>query len=264
MSPTHSAMSSDAYKSVANSLRVLVVYDGPLAQQRVEKMLARIRGRFSGKLRFDSTFRCTDEVLNPLEPTDATLVELLILATECSAALSLESLCRLAGLLAALKVNDGALALLTGDNVPRQMDTLLLERCLGVHAERRGVPFIRGRLTRLGCPGCTVTLAKPARGRSGSPPQRRDRNDSPANSFRIEKQVVSCTTRRAARGFVRKMIALYRAQSPYQLPDEFRTRLHQSIAQHWMEKQKSGDVRGYIKPARCSIQHALSFSRQQR
>lgn len=236
----HSTIPLDGRASVAKNLRVMVVYDGPLARQEVEGMLARIGGRFSGELHFDSTFRCTDDVLNPLEPTEATLVELLILATECSAALPLELLWRLAGLLPALNVNDGALAVLTGDNVPRQMDTLLLERFLGVHAKCQRVPFIRGRLAGLGCPGRTVTLAKSVSGRSGLPRSHRDSSRSPASAIQIEKQMLGSTPHRAGTGFVRKMIALYRALPTYELPDAFRIRLHQSLAQRWMEKQGPG------------------------
>lgn len=90
------------------------------------------------------------------------------------------------------------------------------------------------------------------------PPNHPDSNRSPASAIQIEKQILGSTSPRAGAGFVRKMIALYRALPPYELPDAFRTRLHQSLAERWMEKQGSGDVRDHVKPARSSIRHALS------
>lgn len=238
----HSAISPNVRESHAKTLRVLVVYDGPFVRKRVEKMLARIEGRFPWGLRFDSTFRRTDEVPDPLvrfEETDAIGVELLLLATECSAVLSPELLSWLKGVLPTLRVNDGAFAVLTGANVPRQMDTLLLEWFLSIHAERLRVPFIHGHLTGLGCPGSKVTPAKPARGRSARPSCQPHGNKAPASSIQIKKRVEGRTNSRAGAGFLRKMVALYRAQPPYELPEEFRAWLHQSLAQRWMEKQGS-------------------------
>lgn len=122
--------------------------------------------------------------------------------------------------------------LMTGDSVFRQMDALMAERG---HAERLSVPFIRGHLRGLGCLGSGVTPARVGRGRSAFLRCQPAGNNGPASLLRIQKQAAERTLDRTVTGFLRKVITLYRAQPPSELSSEFRTRLHQSLAQRWIE-----------------------------
>jgi hypothetical protein len=59
------------------------------------------------------------------------------------------------------------LALMSGTNVPRRLDVLLVEGFLRAHSQRVGVAFFSGCLPGLGCPGCGTPKREKA-GRSGA------------------------------------------------------------------------------------------------
>ncbi len=144
-------------------LRVLVVHDSPGARKHVEQVLKRIRGRLGADLQITCEYQRVERVSHSEGETKPQRIELIFLATGCSATLPPEALVSVTSLLPALRANHGALALLSGTNVPRRLDALLVESFLRTHAHRLGVAFFSGVMPGLGCPGCGT----PERARSG-------------------------------------------------------------------------------------------------
>ena len=166
-------------------LRVLVVHDGLRARKRVAGLFTRIRGRLGADLRMTCAYQRFDELRHRDGRTRTARIELVLLAASCSATLPPETFAAVTSLLPSLKANHGALAFLSGTNVPRQLDVVLVEQFLRTHSRRAGVAFFSGCMPGLGCPGCGASKQeKPggprtkrfcvlhAPGASGHPPAR--------------------------------------------------------------------------------------------
>lgn len=138
----------------AEPLRVLVVHDSLGARKRVERLLLRIRSRLVADLRMACVYQRLDELRHWDRRTKSPRIELVFLAASCSTTLPHETLAGVTSLLPAVKANHGALAFLSGTNVPRQLDVVLVEQFLRIHAQRSGVAFFSGCMPGLGCPGC--------------------------------------------------------------------------------------------------------------
>ena len=151
----------------AEPLEVLVVHDGLRARKRVEQVLRRISGHLAGGLRMACAYQRLDELRHRDGRTKAPRLELVFLAVSCSATLPHETLVGVTSLLPSLKANHGALAFLSGTDVPRQLDVVLVEQFLRAHAQRAGVAFFSGYMPGLGCPGCG-TPKREQPGRSGA------------------------------------------------------------------------------------------------
>jgi hypothetical protein len=151
----------------AEPLRVLVVHDSLGARKQVERLLMRIRGRLGADLRMACDYQRIDQFRHREERTPARRIELVFLAAGCSATLPHEALAGVTSLLPTLKASHGALALLSGTNVPRRLDVVLVEQFLRTHAQRAGVAFFSGCMPGLGCPGCSTPKRDKA-GRSGA------------------------------------------------------------------------------------------------
>ncbi len=146
------------------ALRVLVVHDSLGARRRVERLLNRIRDRLGADLRMTCDYERVEQFRHREGTARPRRIELIFLAAGCSATLPHEALAGITSLLPALKASHGALALLSGTNVPRRLDILLVEEFLRAHTQRMGVAFFSGCMPGLGCPGCGT----PKRAKAGT------------------------------------------------------------------------------------------------
>jgi hypothetical protein len=135
-------------------LEVVVLHDGFRARKRVEGLLLRMSGGFGPGLRLICAYQRIGEPFGDQGTTRSPLIRLVFLAASCSATLPPETLASVTAWLPALKANHGALAFLSGANVPRQLDVAMIERFLCAQSERAGVAFFSGCMPGLGCPGC--------------------------------------------------------------------------------------------------------------
>lgn len=148
-------------------LGVMVLHDGFRARKRVEGLLLRMSGGVGPGLRLTCAYQRIGEPPGDQEITRSPLIRLVFLAASCSATLPPETLAGVTSWLPALKANHGALAFLSGANVPRQLDVAMIEQSLRAHSERAGVAFFSGCMPGLGCPGCgSPKRPKPERSRA--------------------------------------------------------------------------------------------------
>jgi hypothetical protein len=127
----------------------------------------RIQGHLGADLRMACDYQRIDQFCHREGGTKAPRVELVFLAAGCSATLPHAALAGITSLLPTLKTCHGALALLSGTNVPRRLDVVLVEQFLRSYAEGIGVAFFSGCMPGLGCPGCGIPNREEA-GRSGA------------------------------------------------------------------------------------------------
>lgn len=135
-------------------LRVLVVHDSRGARKQVERLLTRISDRLGADLRMTCDYQRVEQFRYREGKAKPQRIELIFLAAGCIATLPQEALAGITSLLPSLKASHGALALLSGTNVPRRLDVLLVEKFLRTYAQRLGVAFFCGCMPGLGCPGC--------------------------------------------------------------------------------------------------------------
>jgi hypothetical protein len=135
-------------------LRVLVVHDSLGARKQVERLLTRISDRLGADLRMTCDYQRVEQFRHREGEAKPQRIELIFLAAGCSATLPQEALAGITSLLPSLKASHGALALLSGTNVPRRLDVLLVEEFLRTYTQRLGVAFFCGCMPGLGCPGC--------------------------------------------------------------------------------------------------------------
>jgi hypothetical protein len=141
-------------RSRREPLDIMIMHDGFRARRRVEGLLQRIREQLGADLQMDCAYQRIAAYPRPMTMTTSAQIKLVFLATSCSAKLPPKVLSDVTSLLPSLKANHGALAFLSGTNVPRQTDVVLVEQFLRTHSERIGVAFFSGCMPGLGCPGC--------------------------------------------------------------------------------------------------------------
>ncbi len=61
----------------------------------------------------------------------------------------------------------------------------------------------------------------------------------PAVCAEFEKHIADCNPCQVVVDNIRQTITLYKAGQPYELPVEFRERLHQTLRQRWQQKHGS-------------------------
>lgn len=61
----------------------------------------------------------------------------------------------------------------------------------------------------------------------------------PAVCAEFEKHIADCNPCQVVVDNIRQTITLYKAGQPYELPVEFRERLHQTLRQRWKQKHGS-------------------------
>ena len=66
----------------------------------------------------------------------------------------------------------------------------------------------------------------------------------PGLCVEFEKHLAGCDPCRVVIDNVRKTITLYKAGEPYELPAEFRERLHRALREKWKQKHDSGSTTG--------------------